>query len=65
MEDHSAIVEWYKGTGLRPYLAALRDGEARERFLAEYLSGLERVYSRRPDGRVLFPFRRIFSIAYR
>ena len=60
MEDHSAIVEWYKSTGLRPYLAALGDGEARERFLADYLTGIERIYPRRPDGRVLFPFRRIF-----
>lgn len=65
MDDHSGIVEWYKGTGLRPYLAALATAEARDQFLADYLKGLEKIYPKRSDGRVLFPFRRIFSIAYR
>jgi trans-aconitate 2-methyltransferase len=65
MQDHAEIVEWYKGTALRPFLSALPAGEPRERFLMEYQRGLESVYPRRPDGRVLFPFRRIFLIAYR
>jgi trans-aconitate 2-methyltransferase len=65
MEGQQAIVEWYKGTDLRPYLAALRDPADRDRFLEEYLRGLEEVYPRRANGRVLFPFRRMFFIAYR
>jgi trans-aconitate 2-methyltransferase len=64
MESRSGIVEWYKGTGLRPFLAALPDPVERDRFLAEYLHGLEEVYPTRANGRVLFPFRRIFFIAY-
>jgi len=59
-----AIVEWYKGTGMRPYLDALGDESEREKFLAEYLEGLRRIYSPQTDGRVLFPFRRIFMVAY-
>ena len=59
------VVEWYKGTGLRPFLAALKDGDERNQFLAEYLAGLESLYPRRRDGRVLFPFGRIFLVAYR
>jgi len=62
LEGPEAIVEWYRGTGLRPYLAALADGD-RERFLAEYLEALRPNYPRRADGRVLFPFRRLFIVA--
>jgi hypothetical protein len=65
MDDPGDLVEWYKGTGLRPFLAALSDGDERNQFLAEYLEGLERVYPRQRNGRVLFPFGRIFLVAYR
>lgn len=59
------IVEWYKGTGLRPYLNSLDTPMLRDRFLAQYLDGIRAAYPRRADGRVAFPFRRIFLIAYR
>ena len=59
-----AVVEWYKGTGMRPYLDALPDEADRQRFLAEYLEGLSQIYAPQPDGAVLFPFRRIFVVAY-
>ena len=59
------IVEWYKGTGLRPWLDALPDDVTRTRFLADYRAALVPHFPPRPDGRVLFPFRRLFVIAYR
>ena len=59
-----AVVEWYKGTGLRPYLDALGSEEDRDRFLGEYLEGLRAIYAPQADGAVLFPFRRIFIVAY-
>jgi len=59
------IVEWYRGTGLRPWLDALPDEPTREHFLAAYRARLTAYYSERADGRVLFPFRRLFLIAYR
>ena len=65
MADPEAIVEWYKGTGLRPFLEALEDEADRERFCAEYLEGLRGVYPVRPDGRVLFPFHRLFLVAHK
>jgi trans-aconitate 2-methyltransferase len=65
LPDVEAIVEWYKGTGMRPYLDVL-DGEAdRERFAGEYLEAIRPLYPPRSDGRVLFPFRRLFLVAYR
>jgi len=60
-----AIVEWYKGTGLRPFLDLLPDPADRECFLSNYLKLIEIDYPRRPNGQVLFPFRRLFLIAYR
>lgn len=65
MAGAEGIVEWYKGTGMRPFLEALPDDEARGRFAAEYLEAIREVYRPRRDGRVLFPFRRVFVVAYR
>jgi trans-aconitate 2-methyltransferase len=59
-----AIVEWYRGTGLRPWLDLLPTEENRSRFLADYLTAIANAYPRQKDGRVLFPFRRLFVIAY-
>jgi trans-aconitate 2-methyltransferase len=60
----AAIVEFYKGTGLRPFLDALGDEQDRARFLSEYLTALEGSFAPQADGKVLFPFRRIFLVAY-
>ncbi len=65
LPDHQAMVEWYKGTGLRPYLDRLTADADRARFLADYLQRLPQAYPPRPDGRILFPFKRLFLIAYR
>jgi trans-aconitate 2-methyltransferase len=65
MDGPEALVEWYRGTGLRPWLDALPDEAARARFGVEYLETVRVAYPRRGDGRVLFPFRRLFLVAYR
>jgi trans-aconitate 2-methyltransferase len=59
------IIEWYRGTGLRPWLDALPTDEMREQFLAAYRARLAPYFPTRADGKVLFPFRRLFVIAYR
>lgn len=56
------VVEWTKGTALRPVLDALEPAE-RDDFLAEYKSACRQAYRPRPDGKTLFPFRRIFIVA--
>lgn len=65
LEGIDGIVEWYRGTGLRPWLDALPDEAARTRFVAEYRSRLTPHFSPRIDGRILFPFRRLFILAFR
>ena len=64
MPDAEAIGEWYKGSGLRPFLDVLPDDDCRARFLEDYVSAVRDVYTPRADGRILFPFRRLFLIAY-
>jgi trans-aconitate 2-methyltransferase len=64
LPDAQAIVEWYRGTGLRPFLEALESDAHRERFVTDYLEALRPHYQPHAAGGVLFPFRRIFLIAY-
>jgi trans-aconitate 2-methyltransferase len=58
-----AIADWYRGTGLRPFLDALPDETSRELFFTEYVEALGGLFSRQADGKVLFPFRRLFLVA--
>lgn len=59
------IVEWYRGTGLRPWLDALPSASDRDLFVADVRAALAREFPARPDGHVLLPFKRLFLVAYR
>ncbi|HLW23821.1 MAG TPA: trans-aconitate 2-methyltransferase [Steroidobacteraceae bacterium] len=64
LHGEQAVVEWFKATGLRPFLDPLDEDERRQ-FLALYA---ERVRSAHPplaDGTVLLPFPRLFFVAQR
>ncbi|MGW4033348.1 trans-aconitate 2-methyltransferase [Streptomyces sp. NPDC004838] len=57
------VLDWIKGTTLRPILTELADDErAREEFLREYSDLLREAYPPGPHGTV-FPFRRLFAVA--
>jgi trans-aconitate 2-methyltransferase len=57
------VLEWFSGTGLRPYLDALDgDPQAVADFRAEVADGLREAYPPRPYGTVL-PFPRLFVVA--
>ncbi|HSF26395.1 MAG TPA: trans-aconitate 2-methyltransferase [Actinomycetes bacterium] len=63
LAGEDAVLEWMKGTGLRPTLELLTEPEAAE-FVAEYGERLRAAYPAQPFGTVL-PFRRIFMVARR
>jgi trans-aconitate 2-methyltransferase len=60
----AGVVEWFKGSALRPLLDALDEAE-REAFLARYQAAVAEAYRTMPDGTVLLPFPRLFMIATR
>jgi trans-aconitate 2-methyltransferase len=64
LEGDNPVVEWTRGSALKPLLDALVEPE-RSAFLAEYSGRIARAYPRRPDGRTLLPFRRLFIVAVR
>jgi trans-aconitate 2-methyltransferase len=59
-----AIVEWFKGSGLRPFLEPLTAAE-REAYLKRYTEAIAQAYPAAADGSVLLPFPRLFMIAVR
>jgi trans-aconitate 2-methyltransferase len=65
LADVDDIVEWYRGTGLRPWLDALPGEADRTDFVSEFRAVLAERFQPRPGGHVIFPFRRLFLIAYR
>ncbi len=65
MPDRDAIVQWVSGTAVRPFLEALDSESERQRFIVELSARVEQAYPLQQDGKVLFPFRRLFVVAYR
>ncbi|MGY4712609.1 trans-aconitate 2-methyltransferase [Mycolicibacterium sp. CBM1] len=57
-----AVLNWITGTALTPIRDQL-DDEQWERFRGELIPMLDEAYPPRPDGRIHFPFRRIFVVA--
>ncbi|MEU8588325.1 trans-aconitate 2-methyltransferase [Streptomyces sp. NPDC048664] len=60
LQGEDPVLDWVKGTGLRPVLTEL--GEDAEDFLAEYRTALRQAYPPTRHGTV-FPFRRVFAVA--
>jgi|SRR5579859_2720968 len=64
LDGPEAILEWIRATGMRPYLQALPNEQQKKQFQDLCLDRFREAYPRRKSGAVLFPFRRIFVIAY-
>ncbi len=63
LQGPDAVLEWTKGTTLRPVLATL-DSEQAAAFVGEYAERLRQVYMPRSFG-TIFPFRRVFTVVNR
>jgi trans-aconitate 2-methyltransferase len=57
------VLEWVRGTALRPVMAALPP-ESYAQFEEEFAAELRNAYPAKAHG-TLFPFRRIFAVAHR
>ena len=63
LPGENPVLEWAKGTTLRPVLAAL-DEEQGMAFLAEYADRIRGAYRSGSFG-TFFPFRRVFTVVHR
>jgi trans-aconitate 2-methyltransferase len=63
LAGHAEIVEWMKGTTLRPLLSVLAPPQ-REEFLTALAARIAPLFPAQPYG-VFFPFRRLFFVARR
>lgn len=65
LEGDDPIVEWVKGSSIRPYLQAIDDPSQRDAFLAAVRERFSSLHPRRADGITLLPFQRLFILATR
>jgi trans-aconitate 2-methyltransferase len=63
LQGDDPVLEWIRGTGLRPILAALSPSDARE-YSTELAAELRKAYPPGPHG-TLFPFRRVFAVGHK
>lgn len=64
LSGEDPVLEWVKGSALRPVLTALGE-EGAAAYLAEYGAALREAYPMRADGTTLYPFGRLFIVARR
>ena len=65
LEGEDPVVDWMRGTGLRPFLQALEGPGEEAAFLGAYRARLARLFPPRADGVTLLPFPRLFIVARR
>jgi trans-aconitate 2-methyltransferase len=63
LKSHQDLVAWYKSTAMRPLLESLPTDDDRAEFEQEVLTRCKEQYPPQSDGRILYPFKRIFFIA--
>lgn len=65
LESADAVIDWYCGTGLQPYIEALASAEDRSAFLTDCRQCIRPLYRIGADGRVLFCIPRLFIVYIR
>jgi len=64
LESPSQILEMMRSTGLRPYMERLDTEADKEKFEDEILTEIKARYPLQKNGKVIFPFKRLFFIGY-
>lgn len=61
MESHGKILDFLKGAALRPYIDVLNE-EEQKKFMDRVLDNIKGAYSYQKNGKILFPFKRLFLV---
>jgi trans-aconitate 2-methyltransferase len=64
LDGKDPVVNFMRGTALRPFLSALPEPQA-AKFIDAFAERMAAAYPPQPSGQTLFPFRRLFMIAQR
>lgn len=62
MPSYESMIEWYKGTGLRPYLEQLSADDQKD-YLCDVMQCLKDIYPVQKNGAIIFRFPRLFFAA--
>jgi trans-aconitate 2-methyltransferase len=64
LDGEDPVVNFMRGTALRPFLSALPEDDA-AKFIEAFARRMAAAYPRQSNGQTLFPFRRLFLVAQR
>jgi trans-aconitate 2-methyltransferase len=64
LDGKDPVVNFMRGTALRPFLSALPEPDA-TKFIHSFAERMAVAYPAQPSGQTLFPFRRLFLVAQR
>ncbi len=63
LKSHQDLVAWYKSTAMKPFLERLPTDDNRKEFEQAVLTECKEQYPSQSDGRILYPFKRLFFTA--
>jgi len=63
LDNHQGLVDWYSSTGMRPYLERLATDSQKNAFREQVLEACRPFYPAQSNGKILFPFNRLFFLA--
>jgi trans-aconitate 2-methyltransferase len=63
MKSHQELIDWYRSTAMKPFLDSLPTDSDREEFENEILIECRNAYPPQRDGKILYPFKRLFFTA--
>jgi trans-aconitate 2-methyltransferase len=64
LPSHGALIDFIRSTGMKPYLDAISGDDLKAEFERDVLAWVEKAYPASADGKILFPFDRLFLVAY-
>ena len=65
LNSRESVIDFIRTTGLKPYLDRLPSDEMKSEFEKEVFTECKKYYKVQSNGKVLFPFERLFFIGYK